>query len=154
MEGSSPRNWWLIRCGNGAGPCILSSSLLHQHGLLARKDQYENPNLVVRETPPALKKKNKQKKKQTNLCVLGIKEKVICVFGENRLCQGCRSGQSNLVPRPRTGFLPNPHSTGAALPRPWASAAGMPASPLSVLPVCTAKVPSLHSIPVPMGECC
>lgn len=94
------------------------------------------------------------KKKKKSLCVLGIKEKVICVFGENRLCQGCSSGQSNLVPRPRTGFLPNPHSTGAALPRPWASAAGMPASPLSVLPVCTAKVPSLHSIPVPMGECC
>ena len=106
----NPRSWWFIKLWRGTRPCSYPSLL--QDGLGAGEDKYTNSSSVVGETPLAY---HPLKKCQ---CVLGIKEKVTCVFGENKLKQGrCFSCQAQpgagFVPSPGPGFLPGVHGTTA-----------------------------------------
>lgn len=66
----------------------LLSSLLRQDGLLAEKDKYTDSSWAVRETPLACPPSKKCQ------CALGIKEKVIGAFDENKLKQGTARGPS------------------------------------------------------------
>ena len=109
-EELNPRSWWFIKLWRGTRPCSYPSLL--QDGLGAGEDKYTNSSSVVGETPLAY---HPLKKCQ---CVLGIKEKVTCVFGENKLKQGrCFSCQAQpgagFVPSPGPGFLPGVHGTTA-----------------------------------------